>query len=237
MWAKKVQKMSAGHSTRAQTQRKAKPKCLTSKPGAQEAAMLNFSNTAWWPDNRHTCPVFYLISVHANFQNMTVFGENKLGWVQWGFLLVRKSLFLSSYRGRCYFLLGDQRGEMQMGQRKTECWEASFFLQAASCNFILYLHSHVWGQKKNLIFFKKKTQKMWYIQIEHFCTKRTLSRKWASCYSTNLSRRGQQVDGGQKHPTTTRLLTLVHLQELDYGSTGCLCKENHAHTTHINTYS
>lgn len=47
---------------------------------------------------------------------------------------------------------------------------------------------------------------------------------------TNLSRGGQEVDGGQKHPATTRLLTLVHLQELDYSSAGCLCKHTHIKT-------
>lgn len=44
---------------------------------------------------------------------------------------------------------------------------------------------------------------------------------------TNLSRGGQEIDSGQKHPATTCLLTLVHLQELDYSATGCLCKHTH----------
>lgn len=52
----------------------------------------------------------------------------------------------------------------------------------------------------------------------------------AVCFPANLSRRGQQVDGGQEHPAATRLLALVHLQELDYGSTGFLWRNKHADT-------
>lgn len=59
-------------------------------------------------------------------------------------------------------------------------------------------------------------------------------RNWCC---TNLSGGGQQVDSGQKHPPTTRLLTLVHLQELDYGSAGRLWKkkQNKKKHTHKQT--
>lgn len=50
------------------------------------------------------------------------------------------------------------------------------------------------------------------------------------CVCTDLSRGRQQVDGGQKHPAPTRLLTLVHLQELNDGSTGSLCSRKRKHT-------
>lgn len=49
---------------------------------------------------------------------------------------------------------------------------------------------------------------------------------------TNLSGGGQQVDGGQKHPAATRLLTLVHLQELDDGSAGRLWNQTKQNTIH-----
>lgn len=130
--------------------------------------------------------------------------RNKVGWVQWGFLLVLKSLFLSSHTGWCYFLLVDQREEMQVGQRTDEHWKTSLFLPLAH----MY-EGNPYTQNKTELCEAKQVQ----------------------CSSTNLPRGGQKVDGGQKHPTTTRLLALVHLQELDYSSTGCLWKANtHTHT-------
>lgn len=67
------------------------------------------------------------------------------------------------------------------------------------------------------------TNRQTFIQLKYW----TVFGGWAqrsNRFCTHLSRRGQQVDGGQEHPATTGLLALVHLQELDYGSTGCLCR-------------
>lgn len=75
------------------------------------------------------------------------------------------------------------------------------------------------------------TSKNTHKQKKHLCKKKKDNAdKYSVFFSANLSRGGQKVDGGQKHPATTRLLTLVHLQELDYSSAGSLWKDTNTQT-------
>lgn len=135
---------------------------------------------------------------------MTVFGEDKLGWVRWGFLLVLQSLFLSVLTGPdAIFCWEIKEGRCKWVKERQNAEKPLFSLPA--------------------LLRKPITQKNIYsVRRTWWCN------EWFYC--PDLSGGGQQVDGGQQHPATTRLLTLVHLQELDDGSTGCLCLEEQTHT-------
>lgn len=131
---RKVQKVSASQQIRL---------CgLAFKPRIQKAAMLTpislfyyTIHVAWGTMSGQQTSGRAFTSSSTSFilcSNADLINESKVGWV-------------CGYRGWWYFLLGYQRGDMQMGQRDNEC-----------SRFFLHLCSPIWGnvktrRKKNIM--------------------------------------------------------------------------------------